>query len=233
MPQPPAFNFIPGVRPAVILVVGKPQDALSGVVFVTNALIGIGQELPAKRTLDRLAALSAPRVRVIRDGTQRDIAVADLVAGDLVDLRAGEQLVADGVVRASTSLEADESLLTGESEPVDKRAGDRLPSAALERRVRRLSGHEVGARADVWLCRCGRGTASSDHRFRWPMAGSGTGRGVLCHDWYGGWPGAGPRSPVLPARGSSWRALAPTRSTAAGFWLAPASRSHYLPGRFR
>src|SRR6266849_7362314 len=125
------FNFLLGALLAVILVFGQPQDALFGVVLVTNALIGIAQELRAKRTLDRLAVLSAPRVRVIRDGTPRDIAVADLVAGDLVDLRAGDQLVADGVVRASTSLEADESLLTGESEPVDKRAGDRLLSGSF------------------------------------------------------------------------------------------------------
>ena len=61
MPQPPAFNFIPGVLQAVIFVAGKPQDALFGVVLVTNVLIGIGQELRAKRTLGRLAALSAPR----------------------------------------------------------------------------------------------------------------------------------------------------------------------------
>ena len=94
------FNFILGVLLAVILVAGQPQDALFGVVLVTNALIGIAQELRAKRTLDRLAVLSAPRVRVIRDGAPRDIAVADLVAGNLVDLRAGDQLVADGVVRA-------------------------------------------------------------------------------------------------------------------------------------
>ena len=125
------FNFILGVMLAVILVVGQPQDALFGIVLVTNALIGIAQELRAKRTLDRLAVLSAPRVRVIRDGAPRDIAVADLVAGDLVDLRAGDQLVADGVVRASASLEADESLLTGESEPVGKRAGDRLLSGSF------------------------------------------------------------------------------------------------------
>ena len=125
------FNFILGVLLAVILVTGQPQDALFGIVLVTNALIGIAQELRAKRTLDRLAVLSAPRVRVIRDGAPRDIAVADLVAGDLVDLRAGDQLVADGVVRASTSLEADESLLTGESEPVGKRAGDRLLSGSF------------------------------------------------------------------------------------------------------
>src|SRR6266487_1341641 len=125
------FNLILGVLLAVILVAGQPQDALFGVVLVSNALIGIGQELRAKRTLVRLAVLSAPRVRVIRDGTSQDITVASLVAGDLVDLRAGDQLVADGVVRSSTSLEADESLLTGESEPVGKRAGDRLLSGSF------------------------------------------------------------------------------------------------------
>jgi len=125
------FNLILGVLLAVILAVGQPQDALFGVVLVSNALIGIAQELRAKRTLDRLAVLSAPRVRVIRDGAPHEIAVAGLVAGDLVDLRAGDQLVADGVVRASSSLEADESLLTGESEPVGKRAGDRLLSGSF------------------------------------------------------------------------------------------------------
>src|SRR5215510_4021997 len=125
------FNLILGVLLAVILAVGEPQDALFGIVLVTNALIGIGQELRAKRTLDRLAVLSAPRVRVIRDGAPRDIAVDEVVADDLVDLRAGDQLVADGVVRVSEGLEADESLLTGESEPVDKRVGDRLLSGSF------------------------------------------------------------------------------------------------------
>src|SRR5438034_5893439 len=125
------FNLILGVLLAVILAVGEPQDALFGIVLVTNALIGIGQELRAKRTRDRLAVLSAPRIRVIRDGGPRDIAVEELVADDLVDLRAGDQLVADGVVRESASLQADESLLTGESEPVDKRPGDRLLSGSF------------------------------------------------------------------------------------------------------
>jgi cation-transporting ATPase E len=125
------FNLILGVLLAVILASGQPQDALFGIVLVTNALIGIGQELRAKRTLDRLAVLSAPRVRVIRDGAPHEIAVDEVVADDLVDLRAGDQLVADGVVRASEGLEADESLLTGESEPVDKRAGDRLLSGSF------------------------------------------------------------------------------------------------------
>ncbi|HET7245689.1 MAG TPA: HAD-IC family P-type ATPase [Streptosporangiaceae bacterium] len=125
------FNFILGALLAVILAVGEPQDALFGLVLVANALIGIAQELRAKRTLDRLAVLSAPRARVIRDGSRRDIPVGDLVADDLVDLRPGDQVVADGVVRASAGLEADESLLTGESEPVGKRPGDRLLSGSF------------------------------------------------------------------------------------------------------
>jgi cation-transporting P-type ATPase E len=142
------FNFILGALLAVILAVGEPQDALFGLVLVANALIGIGQELRAKRTLDRLAVLSAPRARVIRDGSPRDVAVADLVTGDLVQLRPGDQLVADGVVHASAGLQADESLLTGESEPVDKRAGDRLLSGSfVVAGAGRYQATEVGAAA--------------------------------------------------------------------------------------
>src|SRR5260370_28201718 len=84
------FNFLLGALLAVILVFGQLQDALFGIVLVTNALIGIAPELRAKRRLDRLAVLSAPRVRVIRDGAPHEIAVGDLVAGDLVDLRAAQ-----------------------------------------------------------------------------------------------------------------------------------------------
>ncbi len=152
------FNFILGVLLAVILVAGQPQT-LFGIVLVANALIGIAQELRAKRTLDRLAVLSDPRVRVIRDGTPKDIAVADL-AGNLVDLRAGDQLVADGVVRASANLEADESLLTGESEPVAKRAGDRLLSGGFV--VAGSGGYQAtGVGADAYA----RGLAAQARRF--------------------------------------------------------------------
>jgi cation-transporting P-type ATPase E len=120
------FNFILGGLLAVILAIGEPQDALFGIVLVVNAALGIAQEMRAKLTLDRLAVLSAPNVRVVRDGITRELPVAELVAGDLVRLRAGDQLAADGVVRVSASLQADESLLTGESVPVDKQPGDPL-----------------------------------------------------------------------------------------------------------
>jgi cation-transporting ATPase E len=125
------FNFILGSLLVVILVVGQPQDALFGIVLVANALIGIVQELRAKRALDRLAVLSAPRVRVMRNGEPTDIASDSLVRGDLVEVRSGDQVVADGSVRESTGLQVDESLLTGESRPVDKEVHDSLLSGSF------------------------------------------------------------------------------------------------------
>ena len=125
------FNLILGTLLAVILAVGEPQDALFGFVLVANAVIGIAQELRAKRTLDRLALLTAPTAAVVRSGSETRIPVAELVTGDLVRLRTGDQLVADGVVRSSRGLQADESLLTGESEPVDKAASDIMLSGSF------------------------------------------------------------------------------------------------------
>ena len=125
------FNLILGTLLAVILILGEPQDALFGIVLVANALIGIGQELRAKRILDRLAVLTAPTASVIRDGVPAVVPIGALVTGDLIQLRAGDQVVADGHLRSSRSLQADESLLTGESEPVDKRAGDGVLSGSF------------------------------------------------------------------------------------------------------
>jgi cation-transporting P-type ATPase E len=125
------FNFILGSLLVLILAVGEPQDALFGVVLVANALIGIVQELRAKRTLDRLAILNAPQAHVVRDARTHDISTADLVLDDLVSTWTGDQVVADGVVRSSVGLQVDESLLTGESEPVDKLLGDPVLSGSF------------------------------------------------------------------------------------------------------
>jgi len=118
------FNAILGTMFVLILVFGAAQDGLFGVVLVTNALIGIVQEWRAKRTLDRLAVLSAPAARVVRDGVVCEVPVDAVVLDDLLELRTGDQVVADGVVRASDGLEIDESLLTGESEAMGKDTDD-------------------------------------------------------------------------------------------------------------
>jgi cation-transporting ATPase E len=125
------FNAILGTMLVIIVVVGPLQDALFGVVLVANALIGIVQELRAKRALDRLAVLNAPRASVVRDGESREIPIGDIVLDDLIELRTGDQVVADGVLRSSDGLEIDESLLTGESEPVVKRGGDEVLSGSV------------------------------------------------------------------------------------------------------
>jgi len=125
------FNAILGVLLVVILAVGHPQDALFGIILVSNALIGIVQEVRAKRTLDQLAVLNEPRVRVVRDGEVREVAVDDVVLDDLIELRSGDQIAADGIVQATTALQVDESLLTGESDPVDKETGEQVLSGSF------------------------------------------------------------------------------------------------------
>jgi cation-transporting P-type ATPase E len=125
------FNVILGVLLVAILSVGQAQDALFGIVPVANSVIGIAQELRAKRTLDRLAVLNAPRARVVRDAAVQDVAVDDVVLDDIVELRTGDQIVADGTVHASTGMQVDESLLTGESQPVDKDQGSQVLSGSF------------------------------------------------------------------------------------------------------
>jgi len=125
------FNFLLGALLVVILAVGHPQDALFGIVLVTNALIGIVQEVRAKRTLDRLAVLNAPRATVVRDGTTQEVPLEAVVLDDLVILRTGDQVVADGTIVEASGLQLDESLLTGESEPVEKEPGARALSGSF------------------------------------------------------------------------------------------------------
>ncbi|HTF60187.1 MAG TPA: HAD-IC family P-type ATPase, partial [Actinomycetes bacterium] len=125
------FNLLLGSLLAVILVVGPLQDALFGLVIVANTVVGIVQELRAKRTLDRLEVVNAPRARVVRDGRVGVLAVGQVVLDDVLEAAAGDQVVVDGQVLDAAGLEVDESMLTGESEPVARRAGDRLLSGSF------------------------------------------------------------------------------------------------------
>jgi len=116
------FNALLGSLLVVILVVGPIQDAVFGLILVANALIGIGQEVRAKLTLDRLTVLTAPRAQIVRDGVARGLPVSQIVVGDLVEVGAGDEIVVDGIVESDEPLELNEALLTGESTPVPKPA---------------------------------------------------------------------------------------------------------------
>ena len=126
-----AFNAILGVFGVLTLVFGDARDALFLGIVVANAAIGIVQETRAKRTLDRLSALVAPTAEVVRDGRPRRVPAGEVVRGDLVLLAPGDQLVADGRLATADGLRLDESILTGESRPVSRSAGDEVRSGSF------------------------------------------------------------------------------------------------------
>jgi cation-transporting P-type ATPase E len=125
------FNAILGALFVVIVIVGPVQDGLFGLVLVANSAIGIAQELRAKRTLDRLTVLNAPTATVLRDGLPAKVPAAGVVLDDLVDLETGDQVVVDGTVVDSGGLEIDESLLSGEADPVSKPTGSDVLSGSF------------------------------------------------------------------------------------------------------
>jgi magnesium-transporting ATPase (P-type) len=124
------FNLILTAFGTLTLTFGDWRDALFLLVVVANSAIGIAQEVRAKRTLDRLALLVAPTATVVRDGRPSAVAPDELVIDDLVQLRAGDQIVADGWVASSDGIRLDESILTGEARPVARNAGDEVRSGA-------------------------------------------------------------------------------------------------------
>jgi P-type E1-E2 ATPase len=125
------FNLILLVFGGITLAFGAWQDALFLGILVANAGIGIAQEARAKRSLDRLAALVAPTANVVRDGRTRQVEVESLVVDDLVELVPGDQVVADGRLVRSDGLMLDESILTGETEPVARTETDGVRSGSF------------------------------------------------------------------------------------------------------
>ncbi|MFJ7149477.1 HAD-IC family P-type ATPase [Streptomyces sp. NPDC100445] len=125
------FNAIIGVLWLVMLCVAPVQDSLFGFVIVANTGIGIVQEWRAKQTLDSLAVIGEARPTVRRDGAATEVATDAIVLDDLVEIGAGDRVVVDGVCAEADGLEIDESLLTGEADPVAKRPGDRIMSGSF------------------------------------------------------------------------------------------------------
>ena len=125
------FNFLNIVLAVLVLIFGGglKNAMFIGVIFC-NTGIGIFQEIRAKRTIDRLTLISAPKAHVIRDGTEIEIPNSAIVEGDLVVFRAGYQASADCEVLTG-DCEVNESLITGESDPVNKNVGDKILSGSF------------------------------------------------------------------------------------------------------
>ncbi|MFF4575023.1 HAD-IC family P-type ATPase [Streptomyces sp. NPDC001410] len=125
------FNAIIGVLWLIMLFVAPIQDSLFGFVILANTGIGIVQEWRAKQTLDSLAVIGEARPTVRRDGTAVEVATNEIVLDDLMEIGPGDKIVVDGVCAEADGLEIDESLLTGEADPVVKHPGDRVMSGSF------------------------------------------------------------------------------------------------------
>jgi magnesium-transporting ATPase (P-type) len=130
-----AFTLINNILFALcvaLLLLGQYSEALvSAGVVSFNVLISVVQEVRAKRSLDRIALLTRPKATVIRDGQEQALDPAELVQDDVLILRSGDQIVADGSIIDEGRVQVDEALLTGESEPITRQQGDWLSSGSF------------------------------------------------------------------------------------------------------
>ena len=127
----PFNGLITALAVATMLANQSPINSLFFVAMLLNIIVGVAQEVKAKIVLDRLAIMVKPNVKVIRDGRNHVVDSEDVVVDDLVVVGLGDQLVADGIIVWASGLEIDESLLTGESDPVAKRADDEVMSGSI------------------------------------------------------------------------------------------------------
>lgn len=125
------FNAIIGVLWVIMLFVAPIQDSLFGFVILANTGIGIVQEWRAKKTLDSLAVIGEAKPTVRRDGVATPVGTSDIVLGDLIEIGPGDKIVVDGECVETDGLEIDESLLTGEADPVVKHPGDQVMSGSF------------------------------------------------------------------------------------------------------
>lgn len=124
------FNLVFAVIAVLLAIVGAWSDMLFLPIIVANTCIGIIQEVHSKKVLDKLSILNAPHAVVIRDGKKQEILADQLVLDDIVEFTAGSQIPADAKV-VSGELQVNESLITGESDEIEKREGDSLLSGSF------------------------------------------------------------------------------------------------------
>ena len=125
------INAILGVLLVIVLSTGSVINGLFGILIVANSAIGIIQELRAKRTLDKLAIVGQAKPVVRRQSGTGPRSPGEVVLDDVIEIGPGDQIVVDGEVLEESNLEVDESLLTGEADPMAKDAGDEVKSGSF------------------------------------------------------------------------------------------------------
>lgn len=125
------FNFLNLFLGILVLISGQYKNITFMGVIIINSIIGIFQEMKVKKLVDQLSVITASKARVIRDGKEQEILIDEVVMDDLVVVENGGQICADCIVLESDSIEVNESMLTGESKPVRKSAGDKLLSGSF------------------------------------------------------------------------------------------------------
>ncbi|MDZ7882187.1 MAG: cation-translocating P-type ATPase [Mycobacterium sp.] len=125
------INAILGVLFAIVVATGSLINGLFGLLIVANSAIGIIQELRAKQTLDKLAIVGQAKPVVRRQSGTRALAPSEVVLGDVIEVGPGDQITVDGDVLEENNLEVDESLLTGEADPMAKDPGDKVMSGSF------------------------------------------------------------------------------------------------------
>lgn len=127
----PFNGLITSLALVVILVNKSPINSLFFIAMLVNIIVGVGQELKAKLILDRLSIITKPRALVIREGRQQEVDSRDIVQDDLIKLKLGDQILVDGEVLQASNFEVDESLLTGEVDPIVKIKGKQVLSGSI------------------------------------------------------------------------------------------------------
>ncbi|MFH8727323.1 cation-translocating P-type ATPase [Streptomyces termitum] len=135
----PLIMVLLGAVALTLAIRDHPDAIVIGLVVVVNTTVGVVQEVRADNAVAALSALSAPHARVRRDGTVRDVAAAEIVVGDVLVLGEGDVVAADALLVEASALLLDESMLTGESVPVDRDADDTLSAGTVVVRGRAVA----------------------------------------------------------------------------------------------
>lgn len=125
------INAILGVLLLIVLATGSVINGMFGLLIIANSVVGMVQEIRAKQTLDKLAIVGQAKPMVRRQSGTRALPPDDVVLDDIIELGPGDQVVVDGEIVEEANLEVDESLLTGEADPIAKAVGDSVMSGSF------------------------------------------------------------------------------------------------------